>query len=144
VPELKKEPFLKVLSEDVQVKYGWKDAHVVVRVQLPVPMKPWFPVEIQAKDIIRFKTPFHEAFVFGQKSEEERKKAKEPVEFEARKDCRGRYGYPDAHVELEVWRVRWIKLEFTFEEFKLAKGAMDEAYAWAQLPEEIRELQGVP
>jgi hypothetical protein len=67
----------------------------------------------------------------------------QPIEFQAREDCRGRYGFPDAHVVLEVKRLAWIAFEFPFEEFKLAKAAMDEAYAYALLPEDVRLLQGM-
>lgn len=136
------EPYVKDLSPNVQVIYGFKDGHAVVRVRLPIPLRPWYPVEIKAKDVIRFKEPFDRAFIFGMKPEEERAKQEKPTEFVAREDCRGRYGYRDAHVELEVKRLTWIKLEFPFEEFKLAKAAMDDAYAWTLLPEHIRELQG--
>lgn len=137
-------PFVKVLSENVEVVYGFKDARALVRVRLPIPLRPWYPVSIKAAEIVRFKEPFTKAFHFGLKPDDERKKEKKPTEFQAREDCRGRYGYPDAHVELEVKRLAWIKLEFPFDEFKLANAAMDDAHAWAQLPEHVRELQGAP
>lgn len=136
-----KQPFEKILSENVVVLFGWKDAHAVVRVRLPIPFKPWYPVEIPKDAILKFKTNFKDAFDYGMKPESERT-LKEPVEFEARSDCRGRYGYRDAHVELGVKRGIWIWLNFPFEEFKLAKAAMDEAHLWAEMPAEIRELQG--
>lgn len=137
-----REPFIKDLSENVQVIYGFKDGHAVVRVRLPIPLRPWYPVEIKANDILRFKEPFDRAYDFGMMPESERLLVKTPVEFYAREDCRGRYGFPDRHVELEVKRLAWIKLEFPFEEFKLAKAAMDDAHAWTLLPEYVRELQG--
>lgn len=136
-----KEPFVKNLSPNVQIVYGFKDAHAVVRVRLPIPLRPWYPVEIEPKDIMRFKEPFDRAYIFGMKPEAERKQGK-VEEFQAREDCRGRYGFQDAHVELEVKRLAWIKLDFPFEEFKLAKAGMDDVHAWALLPEHIRELQG--
>jgi hypothetical protein len=68
----------------------------------------------------------------------------EPIEFEARSDCRGRWGWPDGHVELGIWKLKWFWIDFRFEEFVLAKEAMDEAYLWAQLPEHVREMQGSP
>lgn len=135
------EPFVKDLSPNVQVHYGFKDGHALVRVRLPIPLRPWYPVEIAAGEIIKFKEPFDRAHACGLLSEEERRRAG-MTEFYARDDCRGRYGYADAHVELDVKRIAWIKLEFPFDEFKLAKAAMDEAYAWAQLPEHVREYQG--
>lgn len=136
------EAYVRILSPNVQVHFGFRDGHAVVRVRLPIPLRPWYSVKIDAKDIIRFKDPFDRAYEFGCKPESERKDAK-PVEFEARSDCRGRFGFPDAHVVLEVKRVAWIPLDFIFEEFKLAKAAMDEAYAWALLPQDVREFQGV-
>lgn len=137
----KREPFTKVLSENVQVLYGFKDAHAVVRVRLPV-VRTWYSVEIPAESIVKFKTNFDDAHTYGLRPEAERT-MKEPVQFEARSDCRGRWGYKDAHVEMDVWRLVWFKLDFPFEEFKLAKAAMDEAHLWAQLPAEVREMQGV-
>lgn len=135
------EPFVKDLSQNVRILFGYKDGHAVVRVRLPIPLRPWYPVDIQAKDIIRFKEPFDRAHEFGCRPESARI-ISAPIEFQAREDCRGRYGYPDAHVVLEVKRIAWIAFEFPFEEFKLAKAAMDDAYAWALLPEHTRELQG--
>lgn len=139
---MSREPFRKTLSDNVEVLYGWKDAHAVIRVRLPLPLRPWYPVKMPSETILKLKDPFDKAFDYGSKPEAERNWA-EPVQFQARDDCRGRYGYQDAHVELEVWYIlKWVKLEFPFEEFKLAKAAMDEAYLWAQLPAEVRELQG--
>jgi len=137
----KREPFRKILSENVEVLYGYKDAHALVRVCLPV-IRVWYPVEIPAEAIIKFKTNFDDAYAYGIRPEAERTMGI-PVKFEARSDCRGRWGYKDAHVELDFWRlVKWFQLDFTFEEFKLAKAAMDEAYMWAQLPVDVREMQG--
>ena len=140
---VKREPFLRTLSDNVEVQYGWKDGHARVSVRLPIPFRPWFPQEVAANEIFRFKSNFDDALKFGLLPAEERAKWGKPVLFEARSDCRGRWGYADAHVELDVWKVVWITLNFPFEEFKLAKAAFDEAYAWAQMPQEIRDLQGV-
>ena len=137
-----REPFQKVLSENVTVQYGWKDGHALVRVRLPLPGRPWYPVNIPSDAIFKFKTSFDEAYAYGLLPEAERTRA--PVEFEARDDCCGRWGYRDAHVELGVRRIVWIWLTFPFDEFQLAKKAMDEAYAWAQLPADVREFQGLP
>lgn len=129
-----KQPFEKTLSENVVVRYGWKDGHAIVRVKLPLPFRPWYSVEVPVEAISKFKTHFEVAHA---------RTTKEVVEFEAREDCRGRYGYEDGHVELGVKRGVWIWINFTWEEFKLAKAAMDEAHAWAALPLEIRDLQGI-
>lgn len=136
-----REPFERVLSPNVVIRFGYKDGHAVVRVRLPIPLRPWYPVSIERSKIVDFKKPFDRAYDFGIKPEAERGEKIE--EFYAREDCRGRFGYRDAHVELEVLRLVWIKLDFPFEEFKLAKAAMDEAHAWAMLPDDVRELQGI-
>ncbi len=136
-----REPFKKVLSENVEVLYGYKDAHAVVRVRLPIPLRPWYSVDIPADAILKFKQNFEDAHAFGVKGEADRK-GQEPVQFYARDDCRGRWGYLDSHVELDVKRIVWITVTFPFDEFKLAKAAMDEAYVWAGLPEHVRDLQG--
>lgn len=136
------EPFEKRLSPNVIVLYGWKDAHAVVKVKIPG-LGIWYPVEIAAEHILQFKINFDQAYEYGMKPAAERNLEKS-VEFYARADCRGRWGYPDGHVELDVKRlIIWIPLSFTFEEFILAKKAMDEAYLWASMPSEVRELQGV-
>lgn len=140
---VKREPFQKELSKNVQVFYGWKDGHARVRVWIPAnsPIGIWYPVEIPTDAIVRFKTNFRDAYEYGMKPEAERT-LKEPVQFEIREDCRGRWGYQDAHVELDVKRIIWITNLFPFGEFKLAKAAMDEAHLWASLPQDVRDLQG--
>lgn len=139
----KREAFRKVLSANVEVHYGYKNARALVRVRLPIPFRPWYSVEIPADSIVRFKRNFDDAHEFGLRPESERAKMENPAQFEAREDCRGRWGYQDAHVELDVKRGIWITLTFPFDEFKLAKAAMDEAHMWAQLPADVREMQGV-
>lgn len=99
-------------------------------------------MEIPTEAILKFNRSFNDAYVYGTRPESERTMDK-PIEFEAREDCRGRWGYKDAHVELGVKRLVWIWIEFSFDEFVLAKKAMDEAYLWAQLPEDVRKFQGV-
>lgn len=136
-----REPFQRNLSQNVQILFGFKNAHAVVKVRLPG-IGIWYPVEITAEHILKFKRNFDDAFQYGSRPAQDRT-LKEPVEFYARDDCRGRWGYPDGHVELHVKRLLvWIPLEFPFEEFVLAKKAMDEAHLWASLPEEVRAMQG--
>lgn len=141
--ESKKEPFQKVLSDNVVVLYGWKDGHGVVKVKLPIPGRPWYSVEISADIILKFKTNFEDAYIYGCKPESERT-LKNHVEFEARADCRGRWGYPDGHVEVSFRKMLiWVPVKFVFAEFVLAKKAMDEAHAWASMPQDVRDLQGI-
>lgn len=138
-----REPFQKMLSENVIVLYGYKDARMVVKVRLPIPGRPWYSVDIPKDAILKFKLNFDDAYAYGMKPEAERT-LKEHVEFEARHDCRGRWGFKDAHVELLVKRLMlWIPVIFDFNEFVLGKKAMDEAHGWACLPEEVRQLQGI-
>lgn len=139
--KIKREPFVRTLSENVTIHFGYKDGRALVKVRLPIPFRPWYSVVVPAEAIVRFKEPFDRAYQYGMRPEAERT-LESPVEFEARDDCRGRWGYKDAHVDLGVWRLAWIWLEFPFEEFKLAKAAMDEAYMWQALPAHVRELQG--
>jgi hypothetical protein len=134
--------FERILSPNVSLRYGFKDAHAVLRVRLPV-IVIWWSQEVPAETIFRLKPNFDQAYEYGRRPAHERTMT-EPVEFEARSDCRGRWGWPDAHVELGVWKLKWFWIDFRFEEFVLAKEAMDEAYLWAQLPEHVREMQGAP
>jgi len=56
----------------------------------------------------------------------------------------GRYGYKDATSNSGVKRLLiWIWLDFPYDEFVLAKKAMDEAHQWAQLPQDVRDFQGI-
>jgi hypothetical protein len=139
---VERQPFEKVLSPNVTLFYGFKDAHAVIRICLPV-VRVLYPVEIPAEAIVKFKKNFDDAYAYGIRPEAERD-MKGPIQFEARHDCRGRWGYKDAHVELDAWRLMWFKLDFPFEEFLLAKEAMDAANLWAQLPEHVRAMQGAP
>lgn len=127
----KREPFEEILSRNVRVLYGFKDAHAVIHVKTPVGI----PVTVQASkdDIAKVKEHFEKAAVWFEG----------PVEVEIRSDARVRYGFADKHVELGVWKLVWIWLSFPYEEFLLAKKAFENAHGWAQLPEDVRSLQGV-
>lgn len=139
VTTTKREPFERILSPNVKVYFGYKDGHAHVRVRTPVGI--WYPVDIPADAILKFKQNFDRAHTYGLRPEAERTMEK-PEEFEARYDCRGRWGYKDAHVELGVRQLVWFWISFPFDEFILAKKAMDEAHLWAELPEHVREIQG--
>ncbi len=140
---LVKEPYTKTLSENVNIQYGFQGGHVVVRVRLPIPLRPWYSVHVPSDSILKFKQNFDDGYVYGMLPESQRTR-KKPVEFTARHDCRGRWGYPDGHVEIGVKKIVWIWLKFPFDEFVLGKKAMDDAYLWACLPEDVRTRQGVP
>lgn len=141
----KREPFERVLSENVMIYFGYKDGHAEVKVRIPIYIPligEWYRQQVPMDAIEQFKINFDDAFEYGRKPPHERKR-EEPVEFEARSDCRGRWGYDDGHVELGVWKLKWWWIDFPFDEFLLAKKAMDEAHVWAQLPDHVREMQGV-
>lgn len=140
--EVKREPFKKELSENVIVLYGYKDAHVVVKARLPIPFKPWYPVKVSEKELVTFRATFAGAMSFG-----EGKSGLmliDPVEIEVMPDCKVRWGFKDLHLELGLKRFGlWLWFNFTFEELKLAKQALEEACQWQALPKETRELQGI-
>lgn len=137
-----KEPFVRVLSENVEVYYGWADAHVVVKARLPIPFKPWFSKSVPADLVKLFKSTFRGAADYG--DGKSNLALVNPIDIEIQEDCRVRFGFKDRHLELSMKRLGvWLSLSFTFEEIKLGLLALDEAAAWAALPEEIRKAQGV-
>jgi hypothetical protein len=138
----KREPFIKALSENVEVKYGWKDGHAVVRARLPLPLKPWYGVDVSSKDLLTFKATFSGALNFGEGKSS--LALVDPIEIEVREDCKVRWGFPDKHLEFGLKRLGiWLWFKFSFEELKLAKQALDDASGWAELPQDVRDLQGL-
>jgi hypothetical protein len=137
-----KEPFKKVLSENVEVYYGWKDAHVVVKARLPIPFKPWFSKKVPVDLVKVFKQTFRGAADYGEGKSS--LALIDPIQIEVQEDCKLRFGFKDRHLELSMKQLGiWMTLSFTFEEIKLGLKALDEASAWAELPQETRDLQGV-
>lgn len=138
-----KEPFKRVLSENVEVYYGWKDAHVVVKARLPIPLRPWFSKKVPADLVKVFKQTFRGAADYGEGKSS--LALVNPIEIEIQEDCKVRFGFQDRHLELAMKQYGiWMKLSFTFEEIKLGLLALNEASAWAELEKDIRDLQGVP
>lgn len=138
----KREPFVKALSENVEVKYGWKDGHAVVRARLPLPLKPWYGLDVSAKDLLTFKATFSGALNFGEGKSS--LALVDPIQIDVREDCKVKWGFPDKHLELGLKRLGiWLWFKFSFEELKLAKQALDDASAWAELPQDVRDLQGL-
>jgi hypothetical protein len=127
----KKEPFKKVLSENVEVYYGWKDGHVKVRARLPLPLKPWWPMDVPAKDVKVFRQTFRGASDFGEGKSS--LALVDPIEIEVREDCKVTWGFKDRHLELRLKRLGvWLPFNFTLEELKLGLQALNEASAWAE------------
>jgi hypothetical protein len=138
----KREPFVKALSENVEVKYGWKDGHVVVRARLPLPLKPWYGLDVPVKDLMTFKATFGGALNFGEGKST--LALVDPIQIDVREDCKVKWGFHDKHLELGLKRLGiWLWFKFSFEELKLAKQALDDASAWAELPQDVRDLQGL-
>ncbi len=78
--------------------------------------------------------------------EEGRKDGKGDVEEVLDDRCKARGEYPDGHVELCVRPIKlspWIPVRLSREELIHGKKTMDEVYGWLQLPEDIRNFQGV-
>lgn len=75
-------------------------------------------------------------------------KLKPPFEIVFSPELKVRYGYRDAHVELEA-KVPYLPLgrfkkSFTVEEFKLGKKAFDQARMWKDVPEFQRKRDAPP
>lgn len=137
-----REPFKKELSDSMVVLYGYKDGHVTVKARLPIPLRPWYPVKVTGQELLTFRATFAGAMSFG-----EGKTGLmliDPVEIEVMPDCKVRWGFKDLHLELGIRKIGiWLWFNFSFEELKRAKEALEEAYKWHQLPKETRELQGI-
>lgn len=140
----KREPFTKELSEHVKLYFGYKDARAELRVKPPG--LPEIPVKITPERAEQIKKAFDEAYIWAMKSEEDRKGGKGDIERVLDDRGKARWGYPDAHIQLSVRPIKigpWIPLTIDRDELLKGKPAMDEVYAWSQLPKEIRDMQGV-
>lgn len=68
------------------------------------------------------------------------KSLRPPFEVDLSPKVKVRYGYKDAHVELEAkLPVGKFQKAFTVDEFRLGKGAFDQARMWADVPGFQRE-----
>jgi hypothetical protein len=130
----KREPFEKALSPKVQCRYGFKDAHAVIRVTTPVGIV--IPVSVTAAQIATLKKVFEEALGWTGGETERQLDPRAKV----------RFGFPDGHVDLCVKPIvlsPWIPLALTRDEIKSGKPVMEEVCLWAGLPQDVRSLQGV-
>jgi len=66
----KPEPYERILSDNVKIYFGYKDAHAVVKAKTPVGI--WYTVQIPADTIRKFKSNFDDAYKYGQLPEESR------------------------------------------------------------------------
>ncbi len=139
----KKEPFISVLSPKVKVLYGFKDGHAEVLVVTPIKD---FHVPVPVEKIEGVRKLFTRFYGWALKTDEERKDGKGDVEEVLDERCKARGEYPDGHVELCVRPISlspWIPVTLSKEELIHGKKTMDEVYGWLQLPEEVRNFQGV-
>lgn len=149
-PGAKKEPFVSILSPKVKVLYGFKDAHVevCVKVAIDLPTQQVAPAKIPP-----LKRTFDRFCGWALKSDAERQAGKGDVDEVLDDRCKVRGEYPDGHVDLCVRLTRyvpftkievpWIPIVLSKEEVIGGKKTMDEVYAWHQLPEDVRNLQGI-
>jgi len=138
----KREPFKRVLSENVEVYFGWKDGHAKIKVRLPIPLKPWWPLSVPIDKVRVFKQTFRGAADFGEGKSS--LALVNPIEIEVDEDCKVKWGFKDRHLELRLKRLGiWMPFSFTFEEIKAGLLALDEVVAFADLPEDVRNLQGL-
>lgn len=142
---VKREPFERVLSQNVKVLFGFKDAHAELRVRTPI--KIVVPVSLTPVHIAGIRKSFSRAYDWAMKPESERAHGKGDIEDII--DPRGKvtYGFPDAHVDISVRVVAtispWLTAGINREELLLGKPVMEEVDLWAQLPEDVRMLQGI-
>jgi hypothetical protein len=138
----KREPYRRVLSENIAVVYGFIDGHAVVKARLPVPLRPWYSVQVKAETLKLFQMTFKGALDFGEGKSS--LALVDPIEIHVREDCKVRWGFPDRHLELSLKRFGiWLPpFSITLEELKTGHEALNEACLWADLPADVRELQG--
>jgi hypothetical protein len=139
-----REPFLRVMSPKVRVFFGFKDARAELKVMTP--LKVEVPATIPAEKVAAVKKAFDAAYGVAMLPESDRAKVKEE---ERVIDDRAKvvFGYPDGGGKICVRPIRlspWIPIGISREELLDAKKTVDEIFQWLELPEEIRNLQGVP
>lgn len=137
------EPFVRSLSPNVRLLFGYKDARAELKVKTPIGVE--VPATIPAEKIEAIKRAFDEAFVWAMKPVEERTT---PKETERILDDRGKvaFGYPDGSVKIYVRPIKfspWIPVGISREELLEGKKTMDEVFQWFGLPSDVRDLQGV-
>lgn len=144
-----REPFLKQLSEEVALLFGFKDARAELKVKAlkAVPIT----IKVDAARIKVVKEAFDAAYGHAMARDADRKvgkgaEAETIVDRQLDERARAKWGFADCRIELSVRMTKflpWIPMTITKEELLTGKPAMDEVWAWAQLPEDVRETQGV-
>jgi len=137
-------PFEENISPKVKLFYGFKDARAELRVIAPIGIV--VPATVPPAAIPKVKGFFDEAYEFGMKTEEERKNTKEPWDREVEVRAKVTMGFPDGHVVLSVRPIKlspWLSAEITWQELREGKKVMEKVKLWYDLPEHVREMQGV-
>jgi hypothetical protein len=144
-----KEPFLKQLSEDVALLFGFKDARAELRIRLIKAVPVTVRVDHTRIKVVR--EAFDAAYAHATARDADQKEAKEApkevvVDRQLDERAKARWGFADCRIELSVRMTKflpWIPMIITKEELLIGKPAMDEVWAWAQLPVDVREAQGL-
>lgn len=136
------EAFERALSPKVKLFYGYKDARCELKVLAPIGIV--VPATVPAEAIPTIKKVFDEAFEWNSKPEAGRKGGKE-IERVIEVRAKVTFGFSDGHVVISVRPAKfvpWLSVEITREEHLQGKHIMDEVNLWAQLPEDVRQMQG--
>jgi hypothetical protein len=139
-----REPFLRTLSPNVKLFFGFKDGRGELKVKTPIAIV--VPVTIPPEKIPLIKKAFDEAYPWALKSEAERKDGKGDIERVLDDRAKVVFGFPDGSVKICVRPIKlspWIPVTLSREELLEGKPAMDEVNMWLELPKEVRDLQGV-
>lgn len=138
-----REPFLRVMSPKVRIFFGFKDGRAELRVMTP--LKVEIPATVPPGKVGAIKAAFDAAYMVAMMPEEGRAKVKEE---ERVIDDRAKvaFGYPDGSGKICIRPIKlspWIPISISREELLEAKKTVDEIVQWFEMPEEIRNLQGV-
>ena len=134
-----KPPFEMTISAKVRVRYGFPDAHVELEAKLPIGKltKSFTEAEFRLG-----KDAFDKGRMWADVPEfqRERDAPPEPWMIALSEKVRVRYGFKDAHAELEVLLPFKKEYRHSFDETEIrqAQDAFRKAAAWADLPEAER------
>ena len=134
-----KPPFEMAVSAKVRVRYGFADAHVELEAKLPIGK---FTKSFTEAEFRLGKDAFDKGRMWADVPEFQRKRdaPPEPWTIALSEKVRVRYGFADAHAELEVLLPFKKEYRHSFDEaeIRLAQGAFQKAASWADLPEAER------
>ena len=147
-------PFEIALSDNVNGRYGYKDAHVDMTLKLPAPIstiKESFTQPFEDEYVRALAKTLDDAALLAEMPEEERARVETPVTVKLGGPVSGRYGYDDGHLELDValpWIFRPVMPSgvhtehFPAEEAKSVREALKPILLWSDLPEDERARIG--